>query len=222
MDDCLIFCVLFQICSIIVLYHNSIYLCYSSLFIIFSNVITNTGIKTICTIIPGTAFSTAPAKNAFKPNFEASNPMQQNIIMPHTNRPITIALNNDTYTFIFFFGNLLCNHPATKPYTASSNAIQKAFGNIGGIPNTNERKIGAIKPTLSPIGAPQKNPHNSTGICIGQSIAPICGICPVKNGITNAIAKNIADNVSFFMSFLFFILCLSETKKDALSPSGEK
>ena len=73
--------------------------CYSDLFTIFPNVITNTGIKTICTIIPGTALSTAPAKNAFKPNFEASNPMQQNIIMPHTSRPITIAPNKDTYTY---------------------------------------------------------------------------------------------------------------------------
>ena len=29
-----------------------------------------------------------------------------------------------------------------------------------------------------------KKPHNKTGICMGQSIFPICCICPVKKGIT--------------------------------------
>ena len=79
------------------------------------------------------------------------------------------------FALIFFFGSLLCNHPATKPYVANSNAMQNAVGNIGGIPSVNERKIGAISPTVSPQGAPQKNPHKSTGMCIGHSIDPICG-----------------------------------------------
>ena len=83
-----------------------------------------------------------------------------------------MALTSDTYTNGFLFGNFLCNHPATKPYAANSNAIQKAVGNIGGIPNVNERRSGAIKPTSIPQGAPQKNPHKSTGMCIGQSILP--------------------------------------------------
>jgi hypothetical protein len=118
---------------------------------------------------------------------------------------------------------LLCSHPAITPYVANSNAIQNAVGNISGIPNVNERKIGAKNPTTSPHGAPQKNPHKSTGICIGHNIEPICGICPVKNGITNANAKNIADNVSFLISFLFFILVpLYNKKRCTSSPSGEK
>ena len=156
--------------------------------------------------MPGTALNTAPAKNALIPNFEASNPMQQNITKPQTRRPIIIAQTKDTYTHSFRLGNLRCSHPAAKPYAASSNAIQNAVGNIGGIPNSPERKSGATRPTKSPHGAPQKNPHSNTGICIGQSIAPICGICPVKNGMTNANAKNIADKVSFLTSFLLFML----------------
>ena len=191
---------------------------YSGLFTIFSNVITNIGIKIICTIIPGTALMTAPAKNALRPNFETSSPMQQNITTPQTNLPMTIALNKDTYTFTFFFGSLLCNQPAIKPYEANSKAIQNAVGNIGGIPKANERNNGAINPTASPQGAPQKNPHNNTGICIGHNIEPTCGICPVKNGITNARAKNIADNTSFLISLLLILQVLSAIKKGVLRP----
>jgi hypothetical protein len=101
---------------------------------------------------------------------------------------------------------------------ANSNAIQNAVGNIGGIPNVKERRSGAIKPIASPQGAPQKNPHNNTGICIGQSIEPTCGICPVKNGITYANAKNMADKVSFLISFLFIFNFLSSIKKGVLLP----
>jgi hypothetical protein len=75
--------------------------------------------------------------------------------------------------------------------------MQKATGKRGGIPKINERSNGAINPTAIPHGAPQKKPHNNTGICIGQSIDPTCGICPVKNGMTNASAKNIAESVKF-------------------------
>lgn len=83
--------------------------------------------------------------------------------------------------------------------------MEKAVGNIGGIPKTKERKIGAIKPILNPQIGPQKNPHRSTGICMGQSMEPICGICPVKKGITNAKAKNMADKVIFLVSVAVFI-----------------
>ena len=180
--------------------------------------ITNTGIKTICKIIPGTAFNTAPAKKVPMPNFETSKPIQQNIAAPHIKRPLIIALINDIYTFILLFFNLTYNHPDTKPYAANSNAIQNAVGNIGGIPNVKERKIGAINPTVSPQGAPQKNPHNNTGICIGHNIEPICGICPVKNGITKANAKNKAAKVIFFISFLLILNSPSTLKKGALFP----
>ena len=171
----------------------------------FSKVITIIGINTNCSTIPGTAFSTAPAIKAWRPNADTSKPMQINIAAPQTRRPITIAQSNDTYTLAFFFGSFLCNNPATNPYAANSNAMQSAVGNMYGIPMVKERRIGAINPTANPQGAPQKKPHSNTGICIGQSIDPICGICPVKNGITNAIAKNMADNVRFLISFLVFI-----------------
>ena len=39
-----------------------------------------------------------------------------------------------------------------------------------------------IKPTANPYFQPQMKPHNKTGMCIGRSILPICGICPVANG----------------------------------------
>jgi hypothetical protein len=81
-------------------------------------------------------------------------------------------------------------------------------GNNGGILSTKERRSGAVTPTKSPQGAPQINPQRITGICIGKSIAPTCGICPVKKGKTKARAKNIADNISFNVVFLFFIKSL--------------
>lgn len=55
---------------------------------------------------------------------------------------------------------------------ASSNAIQKAFGKIAGIPNNTPLKRGVIIPISKPYGHPQIYPHNNTGICIGQSIFP--------------------------------------------------
>ena len=86
-----------------------------------------------------------------------------------------------------------------------------AFGNIGGIPKIRERRIGATNPTANPHGPPQKKPHNNTGMCIGQSIEPISGICPVKNGITIANAKNIADKVKFLMLVLYILLIYHST-----------
>lgn len=84
-----------------------------------------------------------------------------------------------------------------------------AVGNIGGIPKIAERSKGAINPTASPQGAPQKNPHRITGMCIGQSIDPICGTWPVKKGSTNATLKNMAENVRFFTWGFLFIFPLS-------------
>ena len=68
-----------------------------------------------------------------------------------------------------------------------------AAGNIVGMPKSAERSSGAIKPTASPHGQPQTKPHSSAGMCIGQSMEPICGICPVKNGRTSAIARYSAE-----------------------------
>lgn len=61
------------------------------------------------------ALITAPAKNALNPNFAESKPIQQNITMPHTKRPVIMAQSKEMYTLIFFLGNLLCKNPATNP-----------------------------------------------------------------------------------------------------------
>ena len=65
-------------------------------------------------------------------------------------------------------------------------------GYIGGIPNRTERSSGATKPTAAPYCQPQTRPHKSTGICIGSSMLPICGIWPVSMGSTRHSAKNSA------------------------------
>jgi len=60
--------------------------------------------------------------------------------------------------------------------------MARAVGYIGGMPNNRLRKSGKIKPTRIPAGPPQTNPQSRTGICMGNSILPILGICAVKNG----------------------------------------
>ena len=54
----------------------------------------------------------------------------------------------------------------------------------GGIASIRCRVSGASSPTASAYGQPQTKPHSSTGRCIGKSIEPICGICPVRKGMT--------------------------------------
>ena len=62
-----------------------------------------------------------------------------------------------------------------------------------------DRIIGVINPTIKPYLQPQISPHNKIGICIGKSILPICGICPVNKGRISPMAINIADKVRFLM-----------------------
>ena len=59
----------------------------------------------------------------------------------------------------------------------------------GGMPKIIERSSGEIKPTASPHGQPHMKPHSSAGRCMGQSMEPISGIWPVKNGRTIARAR---------------------------------
>jgi len=142
----------------------------------FSSTITRMGMSTICTMMPGIAFRTAPAKKAENPKLLPCMPRQISIAAPHTRRPTSMAMIREMYTERFFLGRMLCSIPDTAPYAASSKAMHTAVGNMGGMPRVRERSRGAIKPTASPHGHPQIKPHNNTGMCIGQSMAPICGI----------------------------------------------
>ena len=65
-----------------------------------------------------------------------------------------------------------------------------------GMPNSSPRSSGITAPTARPYGQPHTMPHSSTGMCIGSSILPICGICPVISGSTRPRAKNRAERVS--------------------------
>ena len=74
--------------------------------------------------------------------------------------------------------------------------MARAVGNMGGIPKSTERSTGATKPTTRPQGQPQTKPHSSVGMCMGESMLPICGICPVRKGSTRARARKSAVYVS--------------------------
>ena len=63
----------------------------------------------------------------------------------------------------------------------------------GGMPKIIERSSGEIKPTASPHGQPHMKPHSSAGRCMGQSMEPISGIWPIKNGRTIAKARKSAE-----------------------------
>ena len=78
-----------------------------------------------------------------------------------------------------------------------------AVGNITGIVNMAERITGRIIPTASPYCHPQISPQKKTGRCMGKSIFPTSGICPVKNGSTMPMAINIAESTRFFKAECF-------------------
>lgn len=63
-------------------------------------------------------------------------------------------------------------------------------------------RSGETNPTTAPYCHPQRNPQRSAGMCMGQSIEPICGICPVRNGSTIARARHSAEYVSFLINKL--------------------
>ena len=82
--------------------------------------------------------------------------------------------------------------PDTRPYAASSKAMEMAMGNMGGMPNSTDRTSGAMKPTARPHGPPSTKPHSRMGKCIGHSMLPTCGTWPVIMGSTKASARNSA------------------------------
>ena len=180
--------------------------------------------RIICSIMPGIACVNAPAQKAAKPNFDGSSPVQRKRAAPHTRRPAIMAVMRATYMLLFFFGSALYMSPATAPYAASSNAMQSAVGYIGGIPNSTERRGGATTPTASPQGQPHTKPQRSTGMCMGESIEPICGICPVKNGSISASARNAAANTTVLTVMLLFFMIKAPSrwhKTSAAIPSGK-
>ena len=83
--------------------------------------------------------------------------------------------------------------------------MHTAFGKSAGMPNRTPRKSGVINPINRPYGHPQIYPHNSTGICIGQSIFPIAGICIVIKGRISPIARNIAARILFLKAIFSLI-----------------
>ena len=62
----------------------------------FCRLITNTGIKIMCTMIPGTALVKAPAMKAAQPNSEPVTPLMIVMAMPQTIRPPSMAKISDT------------------------------------------------------------------------------------------------------------------------------
>ena len=158
-------------------------------------IITISGIKTICKMIPGIALTKPSIINIIGVNLIVLKPNALNITSPQIILPTIIAIINEKYMCIFFFGNNLYITPDINPYPASSKDIHNAVGKSGGIPMISDLNIGKIKPTNKPYFHPQINPHNKTGICIGHNIDPISGICPVKYGNIIPSDINVADKV---------------------------
>lgn len=81
---------------------------------------------------------------------EPSSPAITYRAAPHTALPASIEIMSDGYIQIFFFGNAFLNIPQSKPYAASSNAMETAMGYIGGAENRTLLMSDAINPTAKP------------------------------------------------------------------------
>ena len=155
--------------------------------------------------MPGSAFTKPPIKNSFQVNPAPIEAYTTAETIPQTMRPQSIAVINDIYSDLISFSILAAKIPVIIPYVASSNAMHTAFGKSAGMPNRTPRKSGVINPINRPYGHPQIYPHNSTGICIGQSIFPIAGICIVIKGRISPIARNIAARILFLKAIFSLI-----------------
>jgi hypothetical protein len=80
------------------------------------------------------------------------------------------------------------------------------------------RNNGDMKPTARPYGHPQMKPQSSTGRCIGRSMFPNCGICPVKNGSRRHSARNNPEYAKFLTDdfFMIFHLAIIRRHEDTL------
>ena len=141
----------------------------------------------------------ALVKKICQVNTPPDNPNWIYCTMPHTIRPASIALIKQRYNArTQCHLDILYKKPDTAPYVINSNAMAVADGKKTGIPNKAERSRGNMKPTRPPYFHPQISPHRNTGMCIGNNLLPICGICPVKKGSISPNARNIAATVIFF------------------------
>jgi hypothetical protein len=73
---------------------------------------------------------------------------------------------------------------------------------IGGIENNANLISGAVNPTSPAHCHLQKNAQINTGMCIGHSMLPIAGICPVKNGSISAAARQSDESVRSLITVL--------------------
>jgi hypothetical protein len=78
-----------------------------------------------------------------------------------------------------------------------------AVGNIGGMPKSRLLNTGVRRPIASPQGEPRTKPAMRTGKCMGKSICPILGICPVRKGKTRPKARNNPPKTIFFVDKVF-------------------
>ena len=78
-----------------------------------------------------------------------------------------------------------------------------------------ERISGRTKPTTPPYCQPQISPHSRTGRCMGSSMLPTWGICPVKKGRTIPRARNMADSTRFrtYCLTVFFFIVKTPSQK---------
>ena len=90
-------------------------------------------------------------------------------------------------------------------YVASSNVIAIAVGYSVGMPKRRERVSGRTAPTARPYFHPQISPHSRTGMCIGSSIRPTAGICPVKKGSTSPMATKRAPRIICLICVCFMV-----------------
>lgn len=84
------------------------------------------------------------------PKSEPSSPAMTYRAAPHTALPANIEIMSDGYIQMFFFGKTFLNIPQSKPYEASSNAMETAMGYISGAENRTLLMSGAINPTAKP------------------------------------------------------------------------
>ncbi len=136
----------------------------------------------------------APVRNLSTPKLMLKKAENANITTPQTARPASIETTSETYTNPGLRGSSFVRRPANTPYAASSNAIAAAVGNSGGMPRISERSSGETAPTTSPYTGPHTKPVRNAGMCIGESIAPTAGICPVRNGRYMASASIMPAN----------------------------